>query len=403
MLPQSKNTNENLIFEPHNNLYLAPYASFSSKSRGRLIDEPTPNAGRSEFQRDRDRILHSTAFRRLEYKTQVFLYNEGDHYRTRLTHSLEVAQLARSIARILNIDEDLCESVAIAHDMGHSPFGHAGEYALQECMENFGGFDHNAQTIRILTKLEKKYAKFDGLNLTWECLEGAAKHNGPVLDVPRALEEYNKIYDLELHTYAGIEAQVAAICDDIAYNSHDIEDGLRAKLFTLNDLADLPVISEEIRNIKSTYPDVHDLVLINEVRSKFIKHMLDDITKQTRENVAKLGIRSADDVRNAGQQTVHFSDSFVEKMDDIRDFLFEKMYRHHKVMIMTNKAKRVVKELFDFYLQNPDCLPPQFLKDIDIKNKNDIAVSIADFIAGMTDRYAFRQHAKIFDNNITNL
>ncbi len=394
---------ENLTLEPHNNLYLAPYACFSSRSRGRLIDEALPNVGRSEFQRDRDRILHSTAFRRLEYKTQVFLYNEGDHYRTRLTHSLEVSQLARSIARILCVDEDLCESVAIAHDMGHTPFGHAGEYALQECMENFGGFDHNAQTIRILTKLERKYANFEGLNLSWECLEGAAKHNGPVLDAPRALEEYNKTYDLELHTYASMEAQVAAICDDIAYNSHDIEDGIRAKLFTINDRADLPVISEEITKLRTSHPNIEDLVLINEVRSTFIKHMLNDITAQTRNNITKLKIENCDDVRNAGQQTVHFSDSFLEKMDDIRDFLFEKMYRHHKVMIMTNKAKRAVKELFEFYLENPECLPPQFLKGIDIKNKNDVAVTIADFIAGMTDRYAFRQHAKIFDNSITNL
>ncbi len=402
MSPENKITNENLVFEPHNNLYLAKYACFSSRSRGRLYDEAI-TAGRSEFQRDRDRILHSTAFRRLEYKTQVFLYNEGDHYRTRLTHSLEVSQLARSMARILLIDEDLCESVAIAHDMGHSPFGHAGEYALQECMENFGGFDHNAQTIRILTKLEKKYANFEGLNLSWECLEGAAKHNGPVLDIPRALEEYNKTHDLELHTYASLEAQVAAICDDIAYNSHDIEDGLRAKLFSLDDLMALPIISDEIKRIKSTYPNVEDLVLINEVRSTFIKYMINDVVSQTRQNLEKLKVENVDDVRNAGQQTAHFSESFLEKIDDVRDFLFEKMYRHHKVLIMTNKAKRVVIELFNFYLEHPDCLPPQFLRDVNMKDRSEVAVTIADFIAGMTDRYAFAQYKKIFDTDITNL
>jgi dGTPase len=402
MLLQNKNTNKNLVFEAHNNLYLAPYACFSSRSRGRLHKERiTPN--RSEFQRDRDRILHSTAFRRLEYKTQVFLYNEGDHYRTRLTHSLEVSQIARSICRILLIDEDLCEAVAIAHDMGHSPFGHAGEYALQECMKDYGGFDHNAQTIRILTKLEKKYVAFDGLNLSWECLEGAAKHNGPIKDVPRALLEYNKIHDLELNSYASMEAQVAAISDDIAYNSHDIEDGIRAKLFTLDELMALPIISDEIKKIKSAYPDAADLILINEVRSELIKHMLNDVIDQTNKNIDRLDIKTVDDVRKAGQQIVDFSPEFNKKLLTIRKFLMEKMYRHHKVLIMTSKAKRVVHELFDFYIENPDCLPPGFLQGIDMKNKNEVAVTIADFIAGMTDRFAFRQHGKIFDTNITNL
>ncbi len=392
----------NLVLEPHNNLFLAPYACFSSKSRGRLHKEGlTPN--RSEFQRDRDRILHSTAFRRLEYKTQVFLYNEGDHYRTRLTHSLEVSQLARSLARILFVDEDLCEAVAIAHDMGHSPFGHAGEDALKECMADHGGFDHNAQTIRILTKLEKKYVDFEGLNLSWECLEGAAKHNGPIKNVPRALVEYNKTHDLELSTYASMEAQVAAISDDIAYNSHDIEDGLRAGLFGLNDLLSLPVIADEIKKIKSAHPTASDLILINEVRSTFIKHMLDDVIKQTDKNLAELNIKTVDDVRKANKQIVNFSDEFNKKLLVIRKFLSEKMYRHHKVLIMTNKAKRVVHDLFGFYIEHPDCLPPQFLKDVDMGNKSEIAVTIADFIAGMTDRYAFRQHSKIFDTKITNL
>ncbi len=390
---------ENLIFEPQSNLYLAPYACFSSKSRGRLHPESI-GQGRSEFQRDRDRILHSTAFRRLEYKTQVFLYNEGDHYRTRLTHSLEVSQLARSLSRQLFIDEDLCEAVAIAHDMGHSPFGHAGEYALQDCMEDFGGFDHNAQSIRILTKLERKYTAFEGLNLSWECLEGVAKHNGPVTEVPRALEEYNATYNLELSSYASIEAQVAAICDDIAYNSHDIEDGLRAKLFTVDELLELPVIAGEINRIKTLSPDAEQQVMINEVRSSFIKLMLSDVLAQTRLDLQKLNITSVDDVRNAGQQIVHFSDPFLEKIDAVRDFLYQRMYRHHKVMMMTNKAKRVVKDLFGFYLENPECLPPQWQVTT---GRNEQAVAIADFIAGMTDRYAFAQHGKIFDTGITNL
>jgi dGTPase len=331
----------------------------------------------------------------------VFLYNEGDHYRTRLTHSLEVSQLARSLARILFVDEDLCEAVAIAHDMGHSPFGHAGEEALQECMKNFNGFDHNAQTIRILTKLEKKYADFEGLNLSWECLEGAAKHNGPVKNAPRALLEYNKHHNLELNSYASLEAQVAAISDDIAYNSHDIEDGLRAGLFTLNDLMELPVISSEIKTLKANHKNLSDLVLINEVRSQFIKHMLSDVIAQTNANLRDLKINSVDDVRKAGKQIVNFSDDFNKKLLQVRKFLWEKMYRHHKVLIMTSKAKRVVTELFDFYIENPKCLPPQWI--VHSEDKNETAVAIADFIAGMTDRYAFRQHAKIFDTKITNL
>jgi dGTPase len=287
--------------------------------------------------------------------------------------------------------------------MGHSPFGHAGEDALQECMKNYGGFDHNAQTIRILTKLEKKYVAFDGLNLSWECLEGAAKHNGPVKNVPRALVEYNKKYDLELSTYASLEAQVAAISDDIAYNSHDIEDGIRAKLFSLEDLMVLPIISDEIKKIKTAYPQAEDLVLINEVRSELIKHMLNDVIAQTNKNLDKFNIKTVADVRGAKQQIVEFSPEFNKKLLAIRKFLMEKMYRHHKVLIMTSKAKRVVTDIFGFYIENPNCLPPQFLKNIDMKSKNEIAVTIADFIAGMTDRYAFRQHGKIFDTNITNL
>jgi len=384
----------------HCQLYLAPYACFSDASRGRLYKEEY-SSNRTEFQRDRDRILHSTAFRRLEYKTQVFLYNEGDHYRTRLTHSLEVAQLARSLARILRVDEDLCEAVAIAHDMGHSPFGHAGEDALKECMKDFNGFDHNAQTIRLLTKLEKKYADFDGLNLSWECLEGAAKHNGPIKNPPRALVEYNNTHDLELNSYASIEAQVAAISDDIAYNSHDIEDGLRAGLFTIENLKTLPIISTEIEKFQRKHPQASDIVLINEIRSNFIKIMLDDVVKHTLENIERLKIKNVDDVRSASQQIVKFSDELNKKITEIRKFLMEKMYRHHKVLIMTNKAKRVVKNLFDFYIENPSCLPPQWFKPT--ASKNEMAIIIADFIAGMTDRYAFNQHRKIFDTDYTNL
>jgi len=290
--------------------YLASYASFTSKSRGRFLLEDIQE-NRSEFQRDRDRIIHSTAFRRLEYKTQVFLYNEGDHYRTRLTHSIEVAQLGRSIARIFNVDEDLTETICLAHDLGHSPFGHAGEHALEACMKPYGGFDHNAQCIRIVTKLEHKYAKFEGLNLSWETLEGLAKHNGPVTKQPRALKEFNNQFDLELETHASLEAQIAAISDDIAYNSHDIEDGIRAGLFSLNDLVELPHIGFLIRKWQNDYPKSEASVLINEVRSEFIKIMVSDVIYQTQKNLEELNPHSVSDIRGAKEQTVCFSNKFI--------------------------------------------------------------------------------------------
>ncbi len=391
---------KDLTYSPQSNAYLASYACFPEKSKGRLVKEKL-SSERSEFSRDRDRIIHSTAFRRLEYKTQVFLYNEGDHYRTRLTHSLEVSQLARSIGRILKLDEELCEATALAHDIGHSPFGHAGEYALEEAMENYGGFDHNAQTIRILTKLENKYHNFVGLNLTWESLEGLAKHNGPVKNPPRALKEFNDNWDLKLNTYPSLEAQTSAIADDIAYNSHDIEDGINAGLFTLEEISELPVIKTIIKNLKSKTRNLHSSILVNEVRSEFIKHMIKDVVETSQVSLKKNKIKTIDDVRDAGSLVINFSKEFTKELQVIRKFLSEKMYHHHKVQIMTRKAKRIVKELFDFYLENPGTLPSQWRKDY--KNKKDIAINIADFIAGMTDRYAFTQYKKIFDVDYTNL
>lgn len=389
---------KNLIYSEQSNAYLAPYACFPEKSKGRLYKDPSI---RPEFSRDRDRIVHSTAFRRLEYKTQVFLYNEGDHFRTRLTHSLEVSQLARSIGRILNLNEELCEATALAHDLGHSPFGHAGEYALEEVMKNFGGFDHNAQTIRILTKLEHKYHKFAGLNLTWECLEGLAKHNGPVKNPPRALKEFNDEWDLKLKTFPSLEAQTSAICDDIAYNSHDIEDGIGAKLFRLEEISELPVIGKIIRDIKEKSKNISEDILVNEARSAFIKHMINDVVSNSRNILQKNKIKNIEDVRDFGSLIIDFSKDFSAELKVIRKFLNENMYHHHKVQIMTRKAKRVVKELFEFYLENPGALPPQWSKDY--KNKKDVAINIADFIAGMTDRYAFVQYKKIFDVDYTNL
>jgi dGTPase len=390
----------NLVYNSQSNRYLAPYASFAKKSRGRLYKE-SKVVDRTEFQRDRDRIIHSAAFRRLESKTQVFLYNEGDHFRTRLTHSLEVSQLARSVARTLKLDDDLCEAIALAHDLGHTPFGHAGEDALEECMKNDGGFDHNAQTIRTLTKLERNHAKFDGLNLTWECLEGLAKHNGPVKNPPRALKEFNRQFDLELHTYASLEAQVAAICDDVAYNAHDIEDGIKAGLFDLKELHTLPLLGEILQKTSDKYPDMEEQRIIHENKSTFTKAMIKDLLAQTNKNILEFNIKTVDDVRNANMQIVSFSPLFDADVKAIKKFLRDNMYKHYKVNLMTSKAKRVVKALFEYYIENPASLPKDWRER---KNEiNNIVINVADFIAGMTDRYAFEQYKKIFDVNYTNL
>lgn len=381
---------------------LASYASISEKST-KLYDEKN-SSGRSNFQKDRDRIIHSTAFRRLEYKTQVFINNEGDHYRTRLTHSIEVAQLARSMARTLGLDEDLSEAISLSHDLGHAPFGHAGEDILKELMKDYGGFDHNAQTIRILTKLEKKHAEFKGLNLTWECLEGLAKHNGPLKNIPRALAEYNLQHDLKLNTYPSMEAQLASIADDIAYNSHDIEDGIKAGLFGLENLKEIPIISSIISKISKSYPDISEDIFVNELRSSFIKLMVEEIVSNTKNNIAELNINSVDDVRSADKLICNFSPKFYKELQQVKLFLRDNMYRHYKVLLMTNKAKRIVANLFSFYLETPECLPTEWFKEIeDINNKTNIASVVADFIAGMTDRYAFKQHKKIYDVDYTNL
>lgn len=381
---------------------LNSYACFAQNSC--KLHTEKAKSGRNNFQKDRDRIIHSTAFRRLEYKTQVFINNEGDHYRTRLTHSLEVAQLARSIARILKVDEDLSEAISLSHDLGHAPFGHAGEDALKEVMKNYGGFDHNAQTIRILTKLEKKYPEFEGLNLTWECLEGLAKHNGPVQNPPRALKEYNKKHNLKLNTYASLEAQIASISDDIAYNSHDIEDGIKAKLFTLEEVSKLPILRDIIIRLKKIHKGISGDILINQARSEFIGAMINDVVQFTNAKIKKHKIKTVSDIRNCNEQICNFSSAFRKELNVIRSFLLEKMYRHYKVLIMTSKAKRIVSDLFTFYLENPNCLPPEWYQTIDnIKDKTDIAHVVVDYIAGMTDRYAYKQYKKIFDIDYTNL
>jgi len=386
---------------------MQPFASHPEASRGRLVAEPeSPN--RSVFQRDRDRIIHSTAFRRLKHKTQVFVYHEGDHYRTRLTHSIEVAQIARSIARSLDLNEDLAEAVALAHDLGHTPFGHAGEEALDHCMAEFGGFDHNEQTFRIVTLLERRYAAFDGLNLTWEALEGVVKHNGPLIGpnasakaqarlVPATMSDYCKVSDLELSGFAGPEAQVAALSDDIAYNNHDIDDGLRAGLFELNDLADVPLAGPVIEEVLRLYPGLETQRLIHEAVRRMINLMVRDVIEETSRRLADAPLKDVADIRARNAPVVAFSDSMGANDRGLKAFLFARMYRHHRVNQMTQKAKRVVSELFELQLERPQCLPPEWQALTAGPGSAITARVVADYIAGMTDNFALETHKRLFD------
>lgn len=381
----------------------APYACYPQMSRGRVHAE-TESPTRTVFQRDRDRIIHSGAFRRLKHKTQVFVYHEGDYYRTRLTHSLEVAQIARSLARSLSVDEDLAEALALAHDLGHTPFGHAGEEALDEAMTPHGGFDHNGQTLRIITTLEARYAEFDGLNLTWETLEGIAKHNGPLFSIngsldglPWALAEYATQHDLELTTWPSIEAQVAALSDDIAYHSHDIDDGLRAGLFGVEDLKDVPIIGPILREVDKLYPGLEKTRMIHEIGRRLINVMVNDLLSETGKRLSAENPRSVDEVRQCGQALVGFSDTLAVENLALKEFLFERMYRHYRVNRMTSKARRVVTDLFRIYVDEPECLPAEWRVGAEASDKTVRARHVADYIAGMTDRFALDEHRRLFD------
>lgn len=377
---------------------LAVYACTAAQSRGRLIREALPS-NRTEFQRDRDRIIHSGAFRKLEYKTQVFVNHEGDYYRTRLTHSLEVAQIARSISRNLQLDEDLAEACALAHDLGHTPFGHAGEEALDEVMKSFGGFDHNDQTLRVLTQLEKRYAKFDGLNLTFETLEGVVKHNGPMnkKTLPTTIAAYNKKHDLKLNTFPSAEAQVAALADDIAYCNHDIDDGIRAGLFSIDDLDSVSLISGVIARVRKSYPKIDSDRLMHEAIREVIGNMVSDILAETRRRLKKLNPQSVNDIRAAKIAVVAFSKPMHENLMELKQFLMRRMYRHYRVNRMTSKARRVVRELFMILLAEPECLPESWQADMEGQNEKGRARIVADYIAGMTDRYALDEHRRLFD------
>lgn len=396
-------------YDPATESHFAPYATLPSRSRGRFIAEEECDT-RSVYQRDRDRIIHSTAFRMLEYKTQVFVNHEGDYYRTRLTHSLEVAQISRSICRRLGLNEDLGETLALAHDLGHTPFGHAGEDALDDMMQPFGGFDHNAQTLRIVTQLEKRYANFDGLNLTWETLEGITKHNGPMLQpgetldiLPRAMREYARMHNLELHGHAGLEAQIASLADDIAYNNHDVDDGLRAGLFTLNDIRNVPMIGQVCDEVEKTYPGLMEQSrFVHELVRRLIRKMVFDLTRNTEANIRASGVKTVEDVRALGRSLVDFSEEMTEHNRQLKAFLMKYMYRHYKVNRMTSKARRIVRDMFSLFLAEPECLPAEWRIQANEKGSTQCAVTVADYIAGMTDRYAMQEHRRLFDLSSTN-
>ncbi len=380
----------------------ASYACHPELSRGRLHAE-AESTTRTCFQRDRDRIIHSTAFRRLQYKTQVFVSHEGDHYRTRLTHSLEVAQIARSIARALALDEDLAEALALAHDLGHTPFGHAGEDALDAAMREFGGFSHNDQTLRVLTRLERRYAGFDGLNLTWETLEGTVKHNGPLdpARLSRTIAEYVRQHDLEITTWPGAEAQVAALSDDIAYNNHDIDDGLRAGLFGVADLAGLPLVGPVFAEVGSRHPGLEESRLIHEAIRRLIDRMVNDCIAETRARLAAAKVVRSDDIRALGRSVVAFSDEMRANDRALRAFLMERMYRHYRVSRMAAKARRIVGELFQAFRADPLCLPTEWRAQTAGRGADESARVIADYIAGMTDRFALDEHFRLFDRYAT--
>ena len=368
----------------------ALYASTPGDSRGRLVFEQEYDF-RSPFQRDRDRIIHASAFRRLKHKTQVFVEHEGDAYRTRLTHTIEVAQVARTMAGALGLDLDLTEAIALAHDLGHTPFGHTGEDALDALMQPYGGFDHNAQALKIVTSLERHYAEFDGLNLTWECLEGIAKHNGPVPQPwPFALSEYTARHDLELHTHASAEAQVAALSDDIAYNNHDLHDGLRAGLFTDDDICALPIVGNAYAQVDAAYPSLAPKRRRHEALRRVFGVMVADVIKTSRGLLE--GITSADQVRSNGAPVVQFSASLWADLKVIRAFLFKQMYRAPEVVEMRKRVTRVVEGLFPLYMARPELLPKEWAEDVAAATQDvERARLVADYIAGMTDRFALAQ------------
>ncbi len=382
---------------------LASYAVDPSNSRGRLFNE-YPTAYRNEFERDHDRIIHSKAFRRLQYKTQVFINHEGDHYRNRLTHSIEVSTVARSIAKTLNLSSDLAETIGLAHDLGHTPFGHAGEVALNKCMQDYGGFSHNAHSLKILTKVEKRYAAYDGLNLTWEVLEGIVKHNGPLINnIPEYIVEYDSQHNLDLTHYSSAEAQIASLADDISYISHDLEDSVGGKIIDFNHLTEIKFIDQYAFDIKSQFENITTTQLIYEVVRKLITDLIADLLLQTNNNLQKQKIITTDDIRHLDYQLVDFTDEAKERIVKIKQFLYDKVYKHNKLTSMLLKCQRIVQDLFKIYMDNIDLLPFSWKELIIPGNTKSKAGIIADYIAGMTDRFAIQEHQDIYSFNSNNI
>lgn len=384
----------------------ASYASDPQHSRGRLVAE-SESPTRTVFQRDRDRIIHSTAFRRLKHKTQVFIAHEGDHYRTRLTHTIEVAQIARALARSMRLDEDLAEAIALVHDFGHTPFGHTGEDALDEKMRDFGGFDHNAQSLRIVTSLERRYAEFDGLNLTWETLEGLVKHNGPLMDtqgrgighpVPAAILEYNAQFNLELGHHASLEAQCAAIADDIAYNAHDIDDGLRSGLLSLDALEDVAIIGDILRAVRTKYPKLDEVRTTHEIVRRQITLMVENVISQSQANLDRIQPQKIEDIHNAGQNIVAFTEAMRLQEKALKTFLYDNLYFHESVLRVRKSAEKIVRDLFEAYMNDAQAMPEGWRNEQVQADMPARARLVADFLSGMTDTYAVREHRRLFDH-----
>ncbi len=378
----------------------AGFATSVSESRGRYWPEPE-SATRTCYQRDRDRIVHAAAFRRLKHKTQVFVQHEGDYYRTRLTHSLEVAQVTRSIARVLGLDEDLAEALALAHDLGHPPFGHAGETALDDCMKKFGGFDHNAQGLALVTRLEKRYADFDGLNLTWEMLEGLVKHNGPLIGaharpLPEAIARFNAEWDLELASQAGLEAQVAALSDDIAYVNHDLDDGLRAGLFAVEELFPLPLAGPIFRELSRAHPNIDLGRLIGEAVRRLITILVNDVVAEAKHRLAQSKPQNAAEIRALPKPIVAFSEPMLRDLKALKAFLFQHMYRHERVIAVLTRAQGAMRELFAALLADPGLLPPDWTKLCGAPGDARTARTVCDYMAGMTDRFTSLEFRRIF-------
>ena len=387
---------------------LAPYAAHPEESRGRLHGEP-PCSTRNVYQRDRDRIVHSTAFRRLIHKTQVFLYHEGDHYRTRLTHSLEVAQIGRTLARVLCLNEDLVETISLAHDLGHTPFGHSGEDALNEAMAGVGGFDHNAQSLRIVTFLEHRYASFRGMNLTWETLEGIVKHNGPLIDhggaplaryaengLPLAIRAYMQVQDLRLDTYPSLEGQIAALADDIAYNNHDIDDGFRAGYIAVKELEEVPMAGRTLALVRARYGDLPDPPLVYEMNRRMIASMVEDVLAETRARIAAAGPSTIEDIRRRQEALAQFSEKMAADIGDLRRFLFAKVYKNPAIVRKMTEAQGILRQLYDYFAEHPEDMNLEPGRQAEIADPIARRRAVGDFVAGMTDMFALKVHASLF-------